>query len=74
MNPTELTGSQLLARGALEAGVDYVTGYPGSPATSVVDALLDLAGDGVRIEWAVNEKSAFDAAFGASLAGLRALL
>jgi indolepyruvate ferredoxin oxidoreductase alpha subunit len=74
MNPTELTGSQLLARGALEAGVDFVTGYPGSPATGVVDALLDLAGDGVRIEWAVNEKSAFDAAFGASLAGLRALL
>jgi indolepyruvate ferredoxin oxidoreductase alpha subunit len=72
--PTELTGSQLLARGALEAGVAYVTGYPGSPATGVVDALLDLAGDGVRIKWAVNEKSAFDAAFGASLAGLRALL
>ena len=74
MNPTKLTGSQLLARSALEAGVDYVTGYPGSPATSVVDALLDLAGDGVHIEWAVNEKSAFDAAFGASLAGLRTLL
>jgi indolepyruvate ferredoxin oxidoreductase alpha subunit len=74
MNPTEQTGSQSLARGVLEAGVDYVTGYPGSPATGVVDALLELATDRVRIEWAVNEKSAFDAAFGASLAGLRALL
>jgi indolepyruvate ferredoxin oxidoreductase alpha subunit len=40
----------------------------------VVDALLHLAGDQVRIEWAINEKSAFDAAFGASLAGFRALL
>ena len=74
MNPTELTGGQLLARGALKAGVNYVTGYPGSPATSVVDALLDLAGDRVRIEWAINEKAAFDAAFGASLAGKRTLL
>lgn len=74
MNQTEITGSQALAYGALEAGVDYVTGYPGSPATGVVDALLHLAGDQVRIEWAINEKSAFDAAFGASLAGFRALL
>ena len=74
MNATELTGSQILARGALEAAVDYVTGYPGSPATGVVDALLEMAGGGVRVEWAVNEKSAFDAAFGASLAGQRALL
>jgi indolepyruvate ferredoxin oxidoreductase alpha subunit len=74
MKIIEATGSQLLAYGALEAAVDYVTGYPGSPATSVVDALLHLAGDQVRIEWAINEKSAFDAAFGASLAGFRALL
>jgi len=74
MNPTEITGSQVLAYGALEAAVDYVTGYPGSPATGVVDALLHLAGDQVRIEWAINEKSAFDTAFGASLAGFRALL
>jgi indolepyruvate ferredoxin oxidoreductase alpha subunit len=74
MKQNEITGSQILAHGALEAAVDYVTGYPGSPATGVVDALLHLAGDHVRIEWAINEKSAFDASFGASLAGFRALL
>jgi indolepyruvate ferredoxin oxidoreductase alpha subunit len=33
-----------------------------------------MAGDQPRIEWAVNEKSAFDIAFGASLAGMRTLL
>ncbi len=70
----EMTGSQILALGAIEAGVHFVTGYPGSPSTSVVDALLDLAGDQVRIEWAINEKSAFDAAFGVSLTGVRSLL
>jgi indolepyruvate ferredoxin oxidoreductase alpha subunit len=74
MHSIEITGSQALAYGAIEAAVAYVTGYPGSPATGVVDALLKLAGEGMRIEWAVNEKSAFDAAFGASLAGFRSLL
>jgi indolepyruvate ferredoxin oxidoreductase alpha subunit len=71
---TIFTGSEALARGALEAGVQFVTGYPGSPATATVNALLRLAGDDIRIEWAINEKSAFDAAFGASLAGMRSLL
>lgn len=70
----EMTGSQALARGAIEAGVQFATGYPGSPSTSVVDALLQLASDQLRIEWAVNEKSAFDAALGGSLAGIRSLL
>jgi indolepyruvate ferredoxin oxidoreductase alpha subunit len=70
----DITGSEALAYGALEAGVEFVTGYPGSPSTAVVEALLRLAGDQVRIEWAVNEKSAFDTAFGASLARVRSLL
>jgi indolepyruvate ferredoxin oxidoreductase alpha subunit len=39
-----------------------------------VDALLELANGRVRVEWAINEKSAFDAAFGASLAGIRTLV
>jgi indolepyruvate ferredoxin oxidoreductase alpha subunit len=58
----------------MEAGAQFVTGYPGSPSTAVVEALLDLAGDRIRIEWAINEKSAFDAAFGSSLAGIRSLV
>jgi indolepyruvate ferredoxin oxidoreductase alpha subunit len=70
----EITGSQALAMGAIEAGVQFVTGYPGAPSTSVVDALLQLASDRLRIEWAINEKSAFDAALGGSLAGIRSLL
>jgi indolepyruvate ferredoxin oxidoreductase alpha subunit len=74
MDNQEITGSRALAYGALEAGVQFVTGYPGSPSTATIEALLRLAGDQVRIEWATNEKSAFDAAFGASLAGVRSLL
>jgi len=74
MAEQEMSGSEALAHGALQAGVQFVTGYPGSPATATVDALLRLAPDAVQIEWAINEKSAFDTAFGASLAGVRALV
>jgi indolepyruvate ferredoxin oxidoreductase alpha subunit len=68
------TGSEALARGALDAGVQLVTGYPGSPTTATVEALLRLASPNVEVDWAINEKSAFDSAFGASLAGVRTLL
>jgi indolepyruvate ferredoxin oxidoreductase alpha subunit len=74
MTVRETTGAEALSQGALDAGVRFVTGYPGSPATSVVNALLRHGGQDARIEWAINEKSAFDAAFGASLAGVRSLL
>ena len=73
LNP-RISGSEALAHGAIEAGVQYVTGYPGSPSTATLEALLRLADEQVRIEWAINEKSAFDAAFGASLAGIRSLV
>ena len=74
MQTKPITGSEALALGALEAGVQYVSGYPGSPATATVEALMSLSGPGVRVEWSTNEKSAFDAAFGASLAGIRTLV
>jgi indolepyruvate ferredoxin oxidoreductase, alpha subunit len=70
----EIPGSEALALGALDAGVQYVTGYPGSPSTETFEALLDVAGEQVRCEWATNEKSAFDAAVASSLAGLRSLV
>jgi indolepyruvate ferredoxin oxidoreductase alpha subunit len=77
MNPTPRpsSGAHALAQGALEAGVSLVTGYPGAPATAVVDALLARTGPGeVRVEWTSNEKVAVEVAFGASVAGRRALL
>ena len=69
-----MTGSEALAHGALVSGVQLVTSYPGSPTTATVQALLKLAGEKIRIEWSINEKSAFDTAFGASLAGARSMV
>jgi len=70
----DIGGSEALALGAIRAGVRFISGYPGSPVTSVVESLLSRAPDTVRIEWGINEKSAFDAAFGACLGGWRSLL
>ncbi len=69
-----LSGSEALAWGMIEAGVQFVNGHPGSPASAVIDELLRLNPAQMRIEWAVNERSAFDAAFGASLTGVRSLV
>ncbi len=68
-------GNQALARGAIEAGVQLATGYPGTPSTEIMETLI--AGSPVfayKAFWAVNEKVAFDAATGASFAGARSLV
>lgn len=70
----EINGGEALAWGAVEAGVQFVTGHPGSPGTAVMDELLRLDLAYTRLEWGINERSAFDAAFGASLAGIRSLV
>ena len=71
----QISGAHALARGAIASGVALVAGYPGSPATSIVNAIARLASpDEVRIEWNSNEKVAVEVAFGASLGGWRALL
>jgi RNA polymerase primary sigma factor len=71
-----LTGDQAIAQGAVEADVRVVTGYPGSPGTKVLEAILELSRDNAErhIEWSVNEKVAFEIALGASLGGDRALV
>jgi indolepyruvate ferredoxin oxidoreductase alpha subunit len=70
-----VSGAYALAGGAIEAGVSLVTGYPGAPATAVVNAILQLTSpDEVQVEWTSNEKVAIEMAFGASLGGTRSLL
>jgi indolepyruvate ferredoxin oxidoreductase, alpha subunit len=67
-----LSGNEAMARGAWEAGVDFGSGYPGTPSSEILPALAEL-GVG-HVEWSVNEKCALEAAVGASLAGARALV
>jgi len=71
----QVSGTTALAIGAIEAGVSFVTGYPGSPVTAVVDAIIQsTSAEEVHAEWNSNEKVAIEMAFGASLGGKRSLL
>ena len=73
--PSYHSGADAIAAGVLESGVSLVTGYPGSPATSVVDAIQEFPStEQVQVIWNTNEKTAAEMAFGASLAGSRSLL
>lgn len=66
-----MSGNEAAARGAYEAGVRFGAGYPGTPATEVLESLA--AYEGIRAHWTVNEKVALEEAIGASLAGARSL-
>ncbi len=68
-------GNQAIARGAIEAGVQLATGYPGTPSTEIMETLIAASTHfGFQAFWGVNEKVAFDAATGASFAGARSLV
>lgn len=67
-----LSGNEAIARGAWEAGTTVATGYPGTPSTEILEALVHYKKD-VYCEWSPNEKVAFEAAAGASLAGARCI-
>jgi len=69
-----LLGNEAIVRGALEAGIGFASGYPGTPSSEVTDSLARVAGArGVVFEYSVNEKIALEMAFAASLAGTRAI-
>lgn len=71
---TILSGNEALARGAYEAGVRVAASYPGTPSTEILEWLAGCDPKQVYVEWAANEKVAFDVAAGASFAGARALV
>lgn len=68
-----LSGNEAIARGALEAGVTVVSGYPGTPSTEILENIGKFYGDKMFAEWAPNEKVAFETAAGASTTGARAM-
>jgi indolepyruvate ferredoxin oxidoreductase alpha subunit len=69
-----ITGNEAIVLGALRAGVKVATGYPGTPSTGALSALLDMnLDDGRHVEWSTNEKVALEIATGAAWAGHRAL-
>lgn len=73
MTTQYLLGNEAIARGCLESPVDFVSGYPGTPSSEVIDILRELPERDFYVEWSVNEKVALENALAASWCGLRAL-
>lgn len=69
-----LLGDQSIAQAALDSGLSGVYAYPGTPSTEITEYIQDHAPSGVHSRWCVNEKTAMEAALGASYVGCRALV
>ncbi len=70
-----LSGNEAIAQGAREAGVGVATGYPGTPSTEILEAIVRSDPEReVYVEWSSNEKVAIDVALGAAIGGTRALV
>jgi len=74
-DPILMQGNEAMARGLVENGCVVAASYPGTPASeilSAVDAWRNAEGVSMHVEWAVNEKVAFEIAYAASQTSLRA--
>ncbi len=65
-----MLGNKAVARGLYEAGVCFISSYPGTPSTEITEEAAKY--DEMYAEWAPNEKVAMESAFGAALSGSRA--
>jgi indolepyruvate ferredoxin oxidoreductase, alpha subunit len=69
-----MLGNEAIARGAIEAGVQVVAAYPGTPSSEISETLVNNSKNtGMYAEWSINEKVAFETAMAAAMAGLRSL-
>jgi indolepyruvate ferredoxin oxidoreductase alpha subunit len=74
MPTLQVLGDEAIARGALDAGIHAAYGYPGTPSTEIMEHLMEKAPKGVTASWCSNEKTAYEAALGASFAGVRSIV
>lgn len=74
MSKQLLMGNEAIALGAIKAGVNLVSGYPGTPSTEVLEAVARHNNGGIYVEWSVNEKSALEVAAGAAYTGARVMV
>jgi indolepyruvate ferredoxin oxidoreductase alpha subunit len=76
-----LLGNEAIVRGALEAGIDVATTYPGTPSSEIADTFSYIAKSFTKqnkdpdyyFEYSTNEKVALEVAGAASISGLRSL-
>lgn len=85
MSEHVLLGDEAVGLGALHAGASFAYGYPGTPSTEIIEYMQSVLsakatadrsqpGEQAKAEWCSNEKTAFEAAIGASTVNRRALV
>ncbi|MBP7461424.1 MAG: indolepyruvate ferredoxin oxidoreductase subunit alpha [Candidatus Delongbacteria bacterium] len=68
-----LSGNEAIARGAFEADCAVATAYPGTPSTEILETIVSRYPE-ITSAWSVNEKTALETAYGASMAGGRSIV
>jgi len=77
MQKLVLLGDEAIAQGAIDAGLSAIYAYPGTPSTEITEYVMaskEAKAKGIRSGWSANEKTAMEAALGASYAGRRAMV
>lgn len=74
MHKEFLMGNEAIALGAIAAGVNLVSGYPGTPSSEVLETVAKRRTKDIYVEWSVNEKSALEVAAGAAYTGARSMV
>lgn len=74
-----LMGNEAIARGAVEAGLNFAAAYPGTPSSEIIGTLAEWSDEHVSefdyyVEWSVNEKVAMEVAAGAAYSGAYSLV
>jgi len=75
-----LLGNEAVCRGAIESGVDFVSTYPGTPASEIGNTFWQIKEEIKKInpnfhfEFSTNEKVAMEAAAGAAISGFKSLV
>lgn len=74
MHKEFLMGNAAIARGAIAAGLNVVSGYPGTPSTEVLETTAKCNDGSIYVEWSVNEKAGLELGAGAAYCGARSMV
>lgn len=74
MSKVFLMGNEAIGLGAVRAGVQVVSGYPGTPSTEVLETVAKHNPGDIYVEWSVNEKAAMEVAAAAAYTGARTMV
>ncbi|MDL2330138.1 indolepyruvate ferredoxin oxidoreductase subunit alpha [Desulfosarcina sp. OttesenSCG-928-A07] len=70
-----MMGNEAIAHGLIENGCSVATAYPGTPSSEILSAVAAYRRryglNTLHVQWATNEKVAFEIAYAGGIAGLR---